>query len=284
VNGHANGRPEVARFAAGHSWPFFPPRAGLPMMKGHTMPDPTSLARLTNITAELRTLPTRGDSPAERCESAGRLLIEAIRLGAFSGPADTAFVAMVRQRLEQKNVNGWISAWTEAVWRLLDQPKAPRAPALSFPDDCALVADVLDREIQRLERAGGEARIKGFDATPKPEKSAITAPPAEYLASWREILVALGMRDNDEDKQKVARLNKTYDGPITIPGQGRQPFAEKTKLLEWWNGLEAKIQAEKDRQRDTQATVSAQHNYAREGVVAPDIAGGVKKRRQNRKP
>jgi hypothetical protein len=190
---------------------------------------------------------------------------------------------MVRQRLEQRKVNGWISAWTEAVWRLRGRPKAHHDPVLSFDDDCALVADVLDTEIQRLERAGGEARIKGFAATPEPEKPATAALPAKHLASWREILVALGMRDNKEDKQKVARLNKTYGGPITIPGQGSQPFVEKTKLLEWWNSLEARIQAEKDRQRDTQATVSTQHNYAREGVVAPNIAGGVKKRRQNRK-
>jgi hypothetical protein len=105
-----------------------------------------------------------------------------------------------------------------------------------------------------------------------------------HLASWREILITLGMHHNDEDKQKVSRLNKTYSGPITTPGQGKQPFVEKAKLLEWWRGLEAKALESQQRQRDAQATVSARHGYGRKGEVAPGIAGGVKKRRRDRKP
>jgi hypothetical protein len=119
-----------------------------------------------------------------------------------------------------------------------------------------------------------------LEAPPKSDES--PAVPV-LLASWREILIALGLHDNKEDKGKLSRLNKTYAGPITIPGQGRQPLVEKAKLLEWYQGLAAKVQAKQDRQRDAQATVSARHDYGREGEVAPDLAGGVKKRR-HRKP
>ena len=106
--------------------------------------------------------------------------------------------------------------------------------------------------------------------------------PPTYLANWREILVALGMKDNQEDRQTVGRLNKSYAGPIATPGQGRQPFAEKTGLLEWWAGLDAKVQAEQDRNRDATASVSSGHPFGRGGQVVPDISGGVQKRRRDR--
>jgi hypothetical protein len=108
-------------------------------------------------------------------------------------------------------------------------------------------------------------------------------PPAVYLTSWREILITLGMHDDREDKQKVSRLNNTRNGPIKIPGQGKQPFVEKVPLADWWNNLAVEFQTE-NRQRDAQATVSAQHDYGWGGVVAPDINGGVKKRRWDQKP
>jgi len=106
--------------------------------------------------------------------------------------------------------------------------------------------------------------------------------PAKYLTSWREILIALGMKHNSEDRQKVSRLNKTIDGPINIPGKGKQPFVERGALLEWWNRLEAQV-ATQNRQRNTAATVASHHPYSRDGEVLPDIGGGEKKRRrQNR--
>ena len=108
--------------------------------------------------------------------------------------------------------------------------------------------------------------------------------PAALLRGWRDILIALGMKHNDEDKQKVSALNKSYEGPIHIPGRGCQPLADKGKLIEWWNGLAAKVQAEQDRQRDAKATISARYNYGGGSEVAPDISGGVKKRRCDRKP
>ena len=78
--------------------------------------------------------------------------------------------------------------------------------------------------------------------------------------------------------------NKTYGGPIIFPGQGKQPLVEKSVLMDWWNGVIAKAQAEQDHKRDAQATAAVQYNYGREGEVAPDVSGGVKKRRRDRKP
>lgn len=110
--------------------------------------------------------------------------------------------------------------------------------------------------------------------------------PREYLTSWREILIALGMKDNAEDQGKVKRLSKRFSEgcPITIPKQGAQPKADKAKLLEWWNGLEQKFEESRRRERDRRATVAGQHPYGRDGIVAPDISGEVKKRRKDRKP
>jgi hypothetical protein len=106
----------------------------------------------------------------------------------------------------------------------------------------------------------------------------------KYLTSWREILIALEFKNNREDKQKVSRLNKSYSGPIEIPGQGKQPFVDKAKLLEWWAGLETKVREDSERQRNAQATASNQHDFGRDGKVTPDISGGIKKRRRDRKP
>ena len=139
----------------------------------------------------------------------------------------------------------------------------------------------LDRLDQRDAQKG--ATPPATDTPPKSDESP-TAPVPAILANWREILIALGLHPNVEDREKVRRLNKTYRGPIITGGQGKQPLADKAKLLEWWRGLEAKTAAMADRNRDTRATVAAQHNYGQRGVVVPDIRGRVKSRRRGWKP
>ncbi len=106
-------------------------------------------------------------------------------------------------------------------------------------------------------------------------------PPRAYLTSWQDILITLGKKDNREDQRQLKALNKKYAGPIITPKQGAQPKVDKAKLLEWWDGLEQQFQESQQRQRDTKATVAAQHPYARGGTVVPDIGGGVKKRRDS---
>jgi hypothetical protein len=128
---------------------------------------------------------------------------------------------------------------------------------------------------------GGAAKGQGQAAGS--ETGAALHRPAKYLVNWREILVALGMKNNSEDREKVRNLNEMYDGPILFPKQGAQPKVEKTKLVEWWNGLEVQWATGLNRARDSRPTVAGQHNYGRTGTAVPGISGGVKKRRKDRK-
>lgn len=126
------------------------------------------------------------------------------------------------------------------------------------------------RLLQDWREAGGEMPGPALAAEPKP---------AEYLWSWREILSALELPNEDADRGKVSRANKEFGGPIVIPKRGAQPKVEKGKLLEWWNGLEKSFARIAAHERDREATVSDQHDYGKSGTVVPDIAGSVKKRR-----
>ncbi len=110
---------------------------------------------------------------------------------------------------------------------------------------------------------------------PAPEP---TPEPTQYLLSWREILDALDLKNDQKDR--VAKLNSDYDGPIVMPGQGAQPKVAKDKLVVWWNGLEARFSEIQQRARDRKASVEAQHDYGRDGTVVPDIGGSVKSRRR----
>jgi hypothetical protein len=111
-----------------------------------------------------------------------------------------------------------------------------------------------------------------------------TGTPANLLASWREILIALGLKNNRADKGKVSRLNKTRAGPIIISGQGKQPLADKAKLIDWWNKLTIQYETGFNRARDAQPTAENRHDYGRDGEVAPDVSGAIKKRRRDRRP
>ncbi|NQT15093.1 MAG: hypothetical protein HQ582_20215 [Planctomycetes bacterium] len=106
--------------------------------------------------------------------------------------------------------------------------------------------------------------------------------PKEYTTSWREILVALGLKNNTEDRERVRNLNAHYGGPIVFPGQGAQPKADRNKLIAWWNSLESQWTTGHARGRDSGPTTSARHGFGRGGEVVPEIRGGVKKRRADR--
>ena len=136
----------------------------------------------------------------------------------------------------------------------------------------------------RPQRAPGEPMahyVKHCERWQQPEKylhELPYAPPAklpsldaprQYLTSWRAILVALGMKSNAEDRERVRHLNATYEGPILIPKQGAQPKVDKAKLVEWWNGLEAQWTTGRQPGRDAQPTIEAQYSYGRDGVWCP---------------
>jgi hypothetical protein len=70
--------------------------------------------------------------------------------------------------------------------------------------------------------------------------------PKRLLTSWSEILQALDMKSRDRDK--IIRLNKTYEGPIQLGTRGGQPLVERDKLLIWWDTLTLQ-HADRSRQR-----------------------------------
>ncbi len=127
--------------------------------------------------------------------------------------------------------------------------------------------DAAERELRTIEAAAVPA-----NQTPK-----------TYLTSWREILQTLDLRNDEEERTKVKRLSDHYEGPIIVPGQGAQPKVERSRLLAWWNRLEIQFGDEIHQQRGKAANADAQHNYGRTGQAAPEIGGGVKKRRSDRK-
>jgi hypothetical protein len=102
--------------------------------------------------------------------------------------------------------------------------------------------------------------------------------PTRYLMSWREILDALDLKNNQENQRRVRDLNKQYEGPIALPTQGGQPKVNKAKLLDWWNHLEIRFMTAGGG-TNTDATLQARHEYGRDGTVLPDISGHVQKRR-----
>ena len=120
---------------------------------------------------------------------------------------------------------------------------------------------------------------KPSDGSPEP-----SGEPKKYLLSWREILIALELKNDKEGRDKVRTLNDRYGGPI-IPGvQGGQPKADKDALLAWWNHLEVEWSDQVNQARGSLSEASAQHNYGRAGVAAPEVSGEIKRPRKDRAP
>ena len=173
------------------------------------------------------------------------------------------------------------------VWRLNLYAEVQATACDILAEELRQLADAVEQRLMQLRRNPSESPqgIKSAAVSDKNDKQVPAPPlPKEIIASWREIVIALGMRNNDEDKRKVERLNETYNGPIMKPGQGKQPIADKVKLLEWWNNLEKLVESQMDQARDARLTVQDTHAYGREGEVVPEISGQVKKRRKDRQP
>lgn len=126
---------------------------------------------LRDLANELRALTERNDSDAERCESAGRLLLAAIDFGAFA--ERPSLVAMVRQRAEQDNVNGPISAWVEALRVLMGRDEPSMG---AFDDDVATVAEMIE--------ACAESQDDGHVGEMSPEASEATHAPDFTSVNW----------------------------------------------------------------------------------------------------
>ncbi len=167
----------------------------------------------------------------------------------------------------------------------LSPPPLPYPDVSDDPQPGLANIDVLLAWLATLEAPPEtDAQPDGTAAAPAPVKPDETPPPppAKLLASWGEILEALGLKKRD--RQKVARLNATRDGPIIIGKKGQQPIVDHAKLLEWWNQLTIDYEVGANRSRDAKPTTAATHKHGRAGVAVPDIGGSERKRRADQKP
>src|SRR5262249_41202901 len=113
------------------------------------------------------------------------------------------------------------------------------------------------RRYRRTQRAGGgggptgpgdgarAATPSGGEQAPAPpRKQAVgnsdPSPPPIYCDSWVKVLTTLGLKNDRAGKERarVRQLNDKYEGPIIFGGQGTQPFANRAKLLAWYERLE----------------------------------------------
>jgi hypothetical protein len=126
------------------------------------------------------------------------------------------------------------------------------------------------------------ARLKQEQQTAQEIAAAEPPKPKTYLTSWAEILSALDRHNDDATRTKISRLNENFNGPIISPGQGAQPFAEKTALINWWNELETRFREKEQKRIDSRATVQDRCEHGRDGVVIPGIIGHEVKSRRKR--
>jgi hypothetical protein len=179
----------------------------------------------------------------------------------------------IRQAVEALNRSGWNAELLAFVWneypREAEELSLPKPPLEKLKSPGGLTSGGVGKPI------GGDRPAESFDGDAKPKA---------YLQGWPEILSALGKKNNDSEKTLVSGWNQKYEGPIMIAGAGSRPKVERTKLIAWWNRLEIQFETE-NRARDAAATVESTHRHGRDGVVAPEIAGSVRKRRNpNPKP
>lgn len=105
-----------------------------------------------------------------------------------------------------------------------------------------------------------------------------SAEPRVPLNSWSDIVYAVGKRM--KEKRQIMSMNERYTGPIKVGGAGKRPFVYKDELLSWWNGMEVQAQDTDNRRTGRILSGNTGHSYGRDGTVATEIGGGVKKRRR----
>jgi hypothetical protein len=104
--------------------------------------------------------------------------------------------------------------------------------------------------------------------------------PKRLLKGWHEISSAIGMKYTQRDD--VKSLNTRFQGPIRNSGPGTQPMVYENDLIDWWNKLALQQQELKNQRDGARLSAEAQHNFGRDGAAAPEIGGGIKKRRRDK--
>jgi hypothetical protein len=101
------------------------------------------------------------------------------------------------------------------------------------------------------------------------------------LRGWHAITNALDMPYKQRDG--IKSLNTRFSGPIINHGAGSSPMVYRDVLLDWWNRLAMQQQELTNRREGARLSAEARHDYGHDGIAAPEIGGGVKKRRKDRR-
>jgi hypothetical protein len=163
----------------------------------------------------------------------------------------------------------------------------PRSPALDLYVDrylrelwSELPEDLRNEHARAVARLDAAPPVGGGEQPTGPEARADTVP-REMLTGWHAITNALDMRYNQRDD--IKSLNRRCQGPIVNRGAGTRPMVYRDDLLDWWNRLAVQHQELNNRREGARLSAEARHNYGHEGIAAPEIGGGVKKRRKDRR-
>jgi hypothetical protein len=144
--------------------------------------------------------------------------------------------------------------------------------------------------VDECRNADKDDAAKGTNATldmqqrtvPTPTETLSVAEPRNLLTVWHAIVDVLRMKYSQ--RKDVKSLNARFNGPINNNGAGTRPMVYRDVLLRWWNSL-AVLQQDLANQREgSRLATEAHYNYGRDGTVAPEIGGGIKKRRGDKKP
>jgi hypothetical protein len=126
------------------------------------------------------------------------------------------------------------------------------------------------------------ARVRARLDQPAEQAGAKDGRPRQLLVGWRDIADALDMKY--QDRRRIQSLNQSSGGPINARGKGTRPRVYLDDLLRWWNQLAVRQQELANRREGARLSAQAQHAYGREGTTAPEVGGGVKKRRPGGRP
>jgi hypothetical protein len=192
-----------------------------------------------------------------------------------------------KKTADDKPTDAKLGKWTPRLATSQSKPGGKSLPSLTLtlPEFLAKHG-ITEEQARKMPAWALRELIVGRTLRPSmghADESPAPLPPI-ILATWREILIALGMKNNREDKDKVSRLSRTYNGPIVFPGQGKQPLVDKAQLIEWWNRLTIELQDRVNQARGATSDARSQHDYGRTGTAVPGIGGGMKHRRRDRKP
>jgi hypothetical protein len=152
----------------------------------------------------------------------------------------------------------------------------PELGATTMEDNASMTEAL--RQVQLLadwlvpaETAGTQAKTEAkSDSQPK-----------QLLTGWHAIAAALKLRYNQ--RKDIKSLNERFEGPIRHRGAGTRPMVYLDDLLDWWNHLAIQEQELANQRDGARLSAEAQHNYGRDGEAAPEIGGGVKKRRKDKR-